>query len=57
MLKDNRGKKCRKCKKGKYKETCLMDDLSGTLHCDTCNTQVSRWEAGYINTLKLRKKD
>ena len=34
-----------------------MDDLSGTLHCDTCNTQVSRWEAGYINTLKLRKKD
>lgn len=56
MLKDNKGKKCKSCKKGKYKETCLMDDLSGCLHCNNCNERVNRYESGYINILKLKKK-
>lgn len=40
---DLKGKKCGKCKKGKYVETGLMDDLSGVLHCNKCNHSVERY--------------
>jgi hypothetical protein len=40
---DRKGKKC-KCKKGKYVETELLDDLSGTLHCNKCGDKIERYE-------------
>lgn len=43
MKTDNKGKKCKKCKKGIYKETEQLDDLRGTLHCDKCNHQILRY--------------
>lgn len=42
---DMNGKVCKKCKKGKYKETSQMDDLKGVLHCDKCGEETER----YIN--------
>ena len=42
---DLKGKKCKSCKKGKYKETSQLDDLNGVLHCDSCGEEVNR----YIN--------
>jgi hypothetical protein len=42
---DMKGKQCKKCKKGIYKETGPMDDMQGVLHCDKCNHMISR----YIN--------
>ena len=40
---DMMGKKCKKCKKGKYKETSQMDDLKGVLHCDKCGDEIERY--------------
>lgn len=40
---DMKGKKCKKCKKGKYFEMGMMDDLSGTLHCNKCNHAIDRY--------------
>ena len=42
---DMAGKKCKKCKKGTYKETSQMDDLKGVLHCDKCNDEIDRWQS------------
>ena len=39
---DVKGKKCEVCGKGTYKETSLMDDMSGTLHCSKCDKMVDR---------------
>lgn len=41
---DMTGKKCRKCGKGKYKETTFFDDMDGVLHCDKCNHEIKRWK-------------
>ena len=40
--KDMMDKKCKKCGKGKYKETSQMDDMDGVLHCDKCGHEVKR---------------
>lgn len=56
MLNDNKGKKCKNCKKGIYIEKFLMDDISGTLHCNKCDNKVNRYSNGYINTLKFKLK-
>jgi len=40
---DLKGKKCKSCNKGTYQETSLMDDLSGTLHCNKCGESVNRY--------------
>jgi hypothetical protein len=40
---DMNGKVCKKCKKGKYKETSHMDDLEGVLHCDKCGEETERY--------------
>lgn len=40
---DRTGKKCTKCKKGKYHETTQMDDMDGVLHCTNCNHRIDRW--------------
>ena len=37
-------KKCDKCKKGKYMETSLYDDINGVLHCKNCDDKINRWE-------------
>lgn len=42
-MEDNTGTKCTNCKFGIYKETQLLDDLSGVLHCDKCNKQINRY--------------
>ena len=34
---------CLECKDGFYKETSVMDDIQGVLHCNVCNHQVSRY--------------
>lgn len=39
---DMTGKKCLKCKKGKYYETSIQDDWDGVLHCDKCGHEVKR---------------
>ena len=39
---DMTGKKCKKCKKGKYTETSIHDDIDGVLHCDKCGHEVKR---------------
>jgi hypothetical protein len=41
---DMMGKKCEKCKKGKYKETSQLDDLEGVLHCSKCGDKVERYK-------------
>jgi hypothetical protein len=40
---DLKGKECKSCNKGTYQETSLMDDLSGTLHCNKCGKSVDRY--------------
>lgn len=42
---DRTGTRCTKCRKGKYKETSLHDDIDGVLHCsnDKCRHQVKRY--------------
>jgi len=42
-MKDNIGKKCKKCKKGHYIETRQLDDLQGVLHCDKCDNMIERY--------------
>ena len=49
---DLKGKKCKSCNKGTYQETSLMDDLSGTLHCNKCGECVNR----YVNDMLIRIK-
>lgn len=44
MRKDMDGEWCERCGKGHYKETSLMDDIWGVLHCDKCGYTVSRWQ-------------
>ena len=41
---DVNGKKCETCGKGIYKETSLMDDWTGTLHCSKCDKKVDRYK-------------
>ena len=41
---DVKGKKCETCRKGIYKETSLMDDWNGTLHCSKCDKKVDRYK-------------
>lgn len=36
-------KKCQKCKKGKYRETSIHDDIDGVLHCNDCGHKIKRW--------------
>lgn len=43
--KDMTGQTCEKCKKGKYQETSIHDDMDGVLHCTKCGTKVDRWRA------------
>ena len=40
---DMTGKKCKKCKKGKYKETSIHDDMDGVLHCSKCGDKIKRY--------------
>lgn len=40
---DNKGKSCLSCKQGVYKETSIVDDWTGVLHCSVCGVQVERW--------------
>jgi transcription elongation factor Elf1 len=40
---DMKGKTCVKCKKGKYNETSIQDDMHGVLHCDKCGHETKRW--------------
>ena len=40
---DLNGKECKSCIKGIYKETSLMDDLKGVLHCSECGAKVNRY--------------
>lgn len=39
---DMKGKKCLKCKKGKYEETSIHDDWDGVLHCNKCGHKTKR---------------
>jgi hypothetical protein len=39
---DNLNFKCKKCKKGVYKETSVMDDIQGVLHCSVCGVEIKR---------------
>jgi hypothetical protein len=41
---DQKGEKCTSCKKGKYAETELIDDMRGTLHCEKCEHQIERYK-------------
>jgi ribosomal protein L37AE/L43A len=43
--KDMTGQTCEKCKRGKYQETSIHDDMDGVLHCTKCGTKVDRWRA------------
>jgi hypothetical protein len=47
---DMYGKVCKKCKKGKYRETSHMDDLEGVLHCDKCGEETERYLNEATNT-------
>lgn len=40
---DRTNKKCSECGKGKYKETSMMDDIDGVLHCTNCGSRVKRY--------------
>ena len=51
---DVKGKKCEVCGKGIYKETSLMDDMSGTLHCSKCDKMVDRYKI--YTPIKDKKK-
>lgn len=46
---DMMGKKCKTCGKGVYKETSLMDDMKGVLHCNKCGAETER----YIDSTKV----
>jgi len=35
-MKDNEGTRCRRCKKGKYTETSIHNDIDGTRTCPKC---------------------
>ena len=48
-IKDNTGKRCKKCKKGHYKEMYQLDDLKGVLHCDKCDEQIDRYTYPPLN--------
>jgi Zn ribbon nucleic-acid-binding protein len=39
---DMKGKTCEKCKKGKYTETGVQDDMHGVLHCEKCGHETKR---------------
>lgn len=41
---DRTGQKCESCGKGRYKETSIMDDWEGVLHCDKCGHRVDAYE-------------
>ena len=41
---DLKGEKCEECNRGYYKETSLMDDWTGTLHCTKCDKRVNRYD-------------
>lgn len=43
---DRTGTSCQRCAKGVYRETSVMDDISGVLHCVACGHQVRRWSSG-----------
>ena len=45
-LKDMTGTKCLRSKKcgGVYKETNLLDDMDGVLHCSKCGHKISRYK-------------
>ena len=43
-MKDRTNTLCKKCKKGKYIETSVMDDMFGDLHCSNCKHRVDRHE-------------
>jgi predicted nucleic-acid-binding Zn-ribbon protein len=47
MKSDMKGKKCEKCKKGKYEETSQLDDLKGVLHCIKCGHEIDRYTINY----------
>lgn len=40
---DNIDKRCSQCKKGKYIETSLFDDIDGKLHCSKCKHEIKRY--------------
>jgi hypothetical protein len=42
-LKDMMGKKCKTCGKGVYRETTVMDDMHGILHCNKCDAVTERY--------------
>jgi len=42
---DNTGQTCAICKSGVYKETSIIDDWTGVLHCSECGCEVERWIA------------
>ena len=39
---DLKGKTCKKCKKGKYSETSVHDNMYGVLHCEKCGHETKR---------------
>jgi hypothetical protein len=41
---DNLGKRCEKCKRGKYVEKDLLEGLEGVLRCDACDEKIDRRE-------------
>lgn len=33
---------CKRCANGAYRETSIMDNIQGVLHCDNCDHEVKR---------------
>lgn len=44
VTRDNEGKRCRICGKGKYTETSIHDDIDGTRTCPKCYHTVPHME-------------
>ena len=54
--KDQTDTTCKFCKKGKYVETSVMDDISGKLHCNRCSHEVYRWSNQLVVNEQKRKE-
>lgn len=52
MIKDYNGTICHKCKKGRYQETSIHDDLDGVVHCSKCDHKIKRFQE---NKMKIKE--
>jgi len=56
MKKDLLGEVCKSCALGWYKETSVMDDINGVLHCMNCHIKVDRYVEDEDLVFRLKER-